>query len=161
MTGWRIGFAAGPQELINGIIKILSQTSGNPCSISQIAAIAALTGPQELLRERAEIFLQRRDFMVASLNSINGLRCHKPEGAFYLYPSCTGLIDKITPDGLKIGNSGDFVKYLLESCGVAAVPGSAFEYDPNFRVSYATSMDTLQKAAARIETACNALVTDQ
>ncbi len=158
MTGWRIGFAAGPQELINGIVKILSQSSGNPCSISQAAAIAALEGPQELLAERAKIFRQRRDFLATRLDSIAGLRCHKPEGAFYLYPSCAGLIGKTTADGLKINNSNDFVKYLLRSHGVAAVPGSAFEYDPYFRLSYATSMETLEQAAQRIETACKALL---
>jgi aspartate aminotransferase len=157
MTGWRIGFAAGPQKLINGIIKILSQSSGNPCSISQAAAIAALEGPQELLAERAEIFRQRRDFLATRLNTIAGLSCHKPEGAFYLYPSCAGLIGKTTPDGSKIKDSKDFVKYLLTSHGVAVVPGSAFEYDPYFRLSYATSMETLEQAAQRIETACKAL----
>lgn len=157
MTGWRIGFAAGPQKLINGIIKILSQSSGNPCSISQAAAIAALEGPQQLLAERAEIFCQRRDFLATRLNTIAGLSCHKPEGAFYLYPSCAGLIGKTTPDGSKIKDSKDFVKYLLTSHGVAVVPGSAFEYDPYFRLSYATSMETLEQAAQRIETACKAL----
>jgi len=158
MTGWRIGFAAGPQQLIDGIKKVLSQSSGNPCSISQAAAIAALEGPQELLAERAEVFRQRRDFLAARLDAIEGLRCHKPEGAFYLYPSCAGLIGKTTPDGNKIKNSKDFVTYLLKSHGVAAVPGSAFEYDPYFRLSYATSMENLEKAAERIEAACKTLL---
>ena len=157
MTGWRIGFAAGPQKLINGIKKVLSQSSGNPCSISQAAAIAALEGPQQLLGEQAEIFRQRRDFLAARLNAIMGLRCHKPEGAFYLYPSCAGIIGKTTAAGAEIKDSSDFVKYLLRSYGVAAVPGSAFEYDPYFRLSYASSMDTLEKAADRIEAGCNAL----
>ncbi len=157
MTGWRIGYAAGPQKLIDGIIKILSQSTGSPCSISQAAAIAALGGPHEFLSERVEIFRQRRNFLCARLNEIAGLSCHNPEGAFYLYPSCAGLIGKTTPDGVEIRQSKDFVKYLLTSQGVAVVPGSAFEYDPNFRLSYATSMETLKMAAQRIETACNTL----
>jgi aspartate aminotransferase len=157
MTGWRIGYAAGPQKLIDGIIKILSQSTGSPCSISQAAAIAALEGPHEFLRERVEIFRQRRNFLYARLNEIAGLSCHNPEGAFYLYPSCAGLIGKTTPDGAEIRQSKDFVKYLLTSHGVAVVPGSAFEYDPNFRLSYATSMETLKVAVERIETACNTL----
>jgi aspartate aminotransferase len=159
MTGWRIGYAAGPQKLIDGIIKILSQSTGNPCSISQAAAIAALQGSHEFLSERVEIFRQRRNFLCARLNEIEGLSCHNPEGAFYLYPSCVGLIGKTTPDGVKIRQSKDFVKYLLTSHGVAVVPGSAFEYDPNFRLSYATSMETLEMAAQRIEVACNTLST--
>ena len=157
MTGWRIGYAAGPQNLIDGIIKILSQSTGNPCSISQAAAIAALQGPHEFLTEQVEIFRQRRNFLCARLNEMAGLSCHSPEGAFYLYPSCAGLIGKITPEGVEISSSDDFVKYLLTSQSVAAVPGSAFEYDPNFRLSYATSMETLVKAADRIEAACNSL----
>jgi aspartate aminotransferase len=157
MTGWRIGYAAGPQKLIGGIIKILSQSTGNPCSISQAAAIAALQGSHEFLSERVEIFRQRRNFLCARLNEIEGLSCHNPEGAFYLYPSCAGLIGKITPDGVEIWESKDFVKYLLTSYGVAVVPGSAFEYDPNFRLSYATSMETLEMAAQRIEVVCNSL----
>jgi aspartate aminotransferase len=157
MTGWRIGYAAGPQKLIDGIIKILSQSTGNPCSISQAAAIAALQGSHEFLSERVEIFRQRRNFLRARLNEIEGLSCHNPEGAFYLYPSCAGLIGKTTPEGVEIWESKDFVKYLLTSYGVAVVPGSAFEYDPNFRLSYATSMETLEMAAQRIEAACNTL----
>jgi len=157
MTGWRIGYAAGPQKLIDGIIKILSQSTGNPCSISQAAAIAALQGSHEFLSERVEIFRQRRNFLCAGLNEIAGLSCHNPEGAFYLYPSCAGLIGKITPDGVEIRQSKDFVKYLLTSHGVAVVPGSAFEYDPNFRLSYATSMETLKVAVERIEMACDSL----
>ena len=160
MTGWRIGFAAGPQKLVNGIKKVLSQSTGNPCSISQAAAIAALEGPQELLAERAEIFHQRRDFLAARLNAIAGLRCHKPEGAFYLYPSCEGLIGKTTTDGVKIVDSKDFVKYLLGAYNVAAVPGTAFEYDPYFRLSYASSVETLEKAADRIEAACTSLLAE-
>ncbi len=157
MTGWRIGYAAGPQNLINAIVKILSQSSGNPCSISQAAAITALEGSQAFLAERVEIFRQRRNFLASSLNKIEGLITPIPEGAFYLYPSCAGLIGKMTPNGTMINNSRDFVKYLLTSQGVAVVSGDAFEYDPNFRLSYATSMKTLERAANRIESACNAL----
>jgi len=159
MTGWRIGYAGGPQHLINGIIKILSQSTGNPCSISQAAAIAALEGPQEFLTERTEIFRQRRNFLCTRINAIAGLHCHKPEGAFYLYPSCAELIGRITPDGERILSSNDFVKYLLTSQGVAVVSGEAFAYDPNFRLSYAASIATLETAADRIESACKALST--
>ncbi len=158
MTGWRIGYAGGPQHLINGIIKILSQSTGNPCSISQAAAIAALEGPQDFLAERTEIFRQRRNFLCTRINAIAGLHCHKPEGAFYLYPSCAELIGRITPDGERILSSNDFVKYLLTSQGVAVVSGEAFAYDPNFRLSYAASMTTLEQAADRIESACKALI---
>jgi len=157
MTGWRIGFAGGPRQLINGITKVLSQSTGNPCSISQAAAIAALEGPQEFLRKRKEIFRQRRNFLCERLNAITGLHCHSPEGAFYLYPSCADMIGKFTADGVEISNSDDFVRYLLTSQGVAVVPGSAFEYDPNIRLSYASSIETLEKAADRIEAACKSL----
>jgi len=157
MTGWRIGYAAGPQNLINGITKILSQSTGSPCAISQAAAIEALEGSQAFLDERAKIFCERRNYLNSRLNMIEGIECHQPEGAFYLYPSCKKLIGKITPEGTIIRSSNDFVKYLLTSQGVAVVSGEAFEYDPNFRLSYATSMETLAKAADRIEAACNAL----
>jgi aspartate aminotransferase len=157
MTGWRIGYAAGPQDLINGIIKILSQSTGSPCSISQAAAIEALEGPQAFLAERAEIFRERRNYLNTRLNTIEGIECHQPEGAFYLYPSCEKLIGKTTPQGLSIKNSNDFARYLLASQGVAVVSGEAFKYDPNFRLSYATSMETLTRAADRIEAACKLL----
>jgi len=157
MTGWRIGYAAGPKDLINGITKILSQSTGSPCSISQAAAIEALQGPQAFLAERAEIFRERRNYLSTRLNMIEGIECHQPEGAFYLYPSCEKLIGKTTPQGLIIKNSNDFARYLLTSQGVAVVSGEAFKYDPNFRLSYATSMQTLTRAADRIEAACHAL----
>ncbi len=158
MTGWRIGYAAGPLPLVNGIIKVLSQSTGSPCSISQAAAIAALDGPQDFLQDRAEVFRQRRNFLASHLNAIPGISCHTPEGAFYLYPSCAKIIGKKTPEGIEIKSSTDFVKYLLTSQNVAVVPGAAFEYDPNFRVSYATSMEVLTEAANRIESACESLM---
>jgi len=155
MTGWRIGYAGGPKKLIGGIVKVLSQSAGNPCSISQAAAIAALQGPQDYLAERAAVFRERRDFLVAGLNNINGFSCHAPEGAFYLFPSCAGLIGGVTSDGQKINSSADLATYLLQDAGVAVVPGSAFEYDPNIRLSYATSMDNLKLACDRLEKACH------
>jgi len=155
MTGWRIGYAGGPKNLISGIVKIMSQSVGNPCSISQVAAIAALEGPQDYLGQRAALFKERRDFLLQGLNSINGLSCHAPEGAFYLFPSCAGLIGGTTPEGLKITNSTALASYLLEASGIAVVPGAAFEYDPNIRLSYATSMDNLKIACDRLEQACH------
>ncbi len=157
MTGWRIGYAGGPRSLITGIIKVMSQSVGNPCSISQVAAVAALSGPQDLLQERADIFRQRRDYLVGQLQSINGLSCHAPEGAFYLFPSCKGMIGRLTPQGETIRNSADFVKYLLEFAQIATIPGAAFEYDPNIRLSYATSMDNLELACERLRHACGLL----
>ncbi len=157
MTGWRIGYAGGAKNLIGGIVKVLSQSTGNPCSISQAAAVAALQGPQDFIRERAALFRERRDFLVARLNGINGLSCHSPEGAFYLFPSCAGLIDGVTSEGRQIKSSADLATFFLESVGVAVVPGSAFECDPYIRLSYATSMDNLQLACDRIEQACRAI----
>ncbi len=157
MTGWRIGYAGGPKDLIGGIRKVLSQSAGNPCSISQAAAIAALEGPQDYLKERAAQFKERRNFLVSKLNGINGLSCHAPEGAFYLFPSCAELIGGVTPEGQKISSSADFATYLLETAGIAVVPGSAFEYDPNIRLSYATSMENLEIACNRLEKACRGI----
>jgi aspartate aminotransferase len=154
MTGWRIGYAGGPKDLIGGIVKVLSQSAGNPCSISQAAAVAALQGPQDFISERAAQFRGRRDFLVSRLNDIDDLSCHSPEGAFYLFPSCAGLIGGVTPKGQQINSSIDLATYLLETASIAVVPGSAFEYDPNIRLSYATSMDTLQLACDRLEQAC-------
>lgn len=155
MTGWRIGYAGGPKNLIAGITKILSQSMGNPCSISQAAAIAALDGPQDYLADRTARFKERRDYLVKRLNTINGLSCHAPEGAFYLFPSCADLIGRTTPEGRQINTSTDLASYLLESAGVAVVPGAAFEYDPNIRLSYATSLDNLKIACERLEQACS------
>jgi len=157
MTGWRIGFAGGPVELINAMRKVQSQSTSNPCSISQAASIAALNGPQDYLEERALEFQKRRDIVVSLINDIPGLVCPTPEGAFYVYPSCAGLIGKITPDGKTIDSDLDMVTYLLESAGVAVVHGEAFGLSPHFRISYATSENILIEACDRIKKACKAL----
>ena len=157
MTGWRLGYAAGPVELIKAINKVQSQSSTHTSSISQAASVEALNGPQDFLAERAEVFKGRRDLVVAALNECEGLSCKKPEGAFYVYPSCAGVIGKTTPDGTKIETDTDFITYLLEAEGVAAVPGSAFGLAPYFRISYATSDAALTEACARIKRACAAL----
>ncbi|CAK0766729.1 Aspartate/prephenate aminotransferase [uncultured Gammaproteobacteria bacterium] len=157
MTGWRIGYAGGPKALIKAMGIIQSQSTSNPCSISQAAAVEALNGPQDFITERAEAFRQRRDLVVAMLNEAQGLFCHKPEGAFYVYPSCAGTIGKTTPQGKVISSDEDFVTYLLETEGVAAVQGVAFGLSPFFRISYATSMALLTDACGRIQRACAAL----
>ena len=157
MTGWRIGFAGGPVELIKAMAKVQSQSTSNPSSISQAAAIEALTGPQDFIAEHNKTFKERRDMVVDQLNRCPGLSCHKPDGAFYVYPSCAGAIGKKTPGGGTIKSDGDFVTYLLESEEVATVQGEAFGYSPFFRISYATSTEALAEACARIKRACEAL----
>jgi len=157
MTGWRIGYAGGPKELIKAMGGMQSQTTSNPSSVSQAAAVEALTGPQDFLKERAEAFRQRRDLVVSMLNQASGLSCARPEGAFYVYPSCAGAIGRTTPQGKAIATDGDFVDYLLESEGVAAVQGAAFGMSPFFRISYATSTELLEDACQRIQRACAAL----
>ena len=157
MTGWRIGYVGGPPEAIGAIRQILSQTSGNPPTMSQAAAVAALEGPQEFLAERAEGFRARRDLLVAGLNAVPGLSCRPPEGAFYLYVNCGALIGARRPDGGAIASSADLVKYFLEEAGVALVPGSAFNHDPYFRASCATSTAALQAAVERLGAACGKL----
>jgi aspartate aminotransferase len=157
MTGWRIGYAGGPRELIRAMAKVQSQSTSNPCSISQAATVAALEGPQDFIAERNAIFRQRRDLVVGLLNEAPGLRCHKPEGAFYVYPSCAGAIGRRTPAGEEIRTSEDFARYLLASEGVAVVHGAAFGMDPYFRVSYATATELLEEAGRRIIRACRAL----
>ncbi len=157
MTGWRIGFAGGPAELIKAMAKVQSQSTSNPSSVSQAAAAAALSGPKDFIPERNAVFKQRRDLVVEVLNTCPGLACHRPEGAFYVYPSCAGTIGKKTPNGKTIESDGDFVTYLLESEGVAVVQGEAFGLSPYFRISYATSTEALQEACARIKRACEAL----
>ncbi|MGI9506926.1 MAG: pyridoxal phosphate-dependent aminotransferase, partial [Geminicoccaceae bacterium] len=157
MTGWRIGYAGGPTALIKGMAKVQSQSTSNPCSISQAAAVVALNGPQGFMAERAATFKSRRDMVAGLLNQAPGLHCHTPEGAFYVYPSCAGTVGKKTPDGETIGNSEDFSRYLLESEGVACVHGTAFGMDPFFRISYATSTELLEDACGRIKRACEAL----
>ena len=157
MTGWRIGFAGGPQPLIKAMAKLQSQSTSNPCSISQWAVVEALNGPQDYLAERNAAFKQRRDMVVAMLNEADGIDCATPEGAFYVYPSCAGILGKTTPEGKKIESDDDFITYLLEAEGVAAVQGSAFGLSPYFRISYATSTEALKEACTRIQRACDAL----
>ncbi len=154
MTGWRIGYAGGPEPLIKAMAKVQSQSTSNPSSISQAAAVEALNGTQDFIAERAKAFEQRRDLVVEGLNAAEGLHCPTPEGAFYVYPSCAGCIGKKTPEGKTIESDEDFVTYLLEAAGVAAVHGEAFGLSPHFRVSYATSTEALEEACRRIQKAC-------
>jgi aspartate aminotransferase len=153
MTGWRIGYAAGPVEIIKAIAKIQSQSTSNPSSISQAAAVEALNGTQDFIQTRANSFKERRDFVVNSLNNIKGLSCLKPEGAFYVFPSCKNILNKKT----KLKTDTDFVQKLLEQENVAVVQGSAFGLPGYFRISYATSMENLKKAMERIESFCESL----
>ncbi len=157
MTGWRVGYAAGPVEVIKAMNKVQSQSTTHTSSISQAAAVAALNGPHDFIKTNNDIFKTRRDLVVKMLNEAEGLDCATPEGAFYVYPSCAGLIGKTTPDGKTIETDSDFVTYLLESEGVAAVQGQAFGLSPYFRVSYATSNEALEEACRRIQKACAAL----
>ena len=157
MTGWRIGYAGGPAELIRAMAMVQSQSTSNPCSISQAATVAALNGPQDFLPGWVAIFKQRRDLVVDLLNQAPGLRCQRPEGAFYVYPSCAGAIGRRTPGGELLADSEGFARYLLESAGVAVVHGTAFGMDPYFRISYATSTALLDEACHRIIRACEAL----
>ena len=153
MTGWRIGYAAGPVEIIKAISKIQSQSTSNPSSISQAAAVEALNGTQDFINIRAESFKKRRDFVVDSLNNIKGLSCLRPEGAFYVFPNCKKLLGKKT----KLKTDKDFVEKLLEKSEVAVVQGSAFGLNGYFRISYATSMENLEKAMERIKAFCDSL----
>lgn len=157
MTGWRIGFAGGPDWIIKGMRKLQSQSTSNPCSISQSAAVAALTGDQDFLEERNAAFKRRRDMVVAMLNDAPGLDCPTPEGAFYVYPDASGVIGKTTPKGQKILTDQDLINYFLDEARVAAVHGGAFGLSPAFRISYATSEEALKKACTRIQEACAAL----
>ena len=153
MTGWRIGYAAGPKEIISAIRKIQSQSTSNPSSISQAAAVEALNGKQDFIKKRAKSFKERRDFVVKSLNNIDGISCLKPNGAFYVFPNCKKLLNKRT----KLKKDTDFVQKLLEKQNVAAVQGSAFGLDGYFRISYATSMAKLKIAMSRIKKFCEDL----
>lgn len=157
MTGWRIGYAGGPKDLIKAMAKVQSQSTSNPSSVSQAAAVEALNGDQSFLQERNNVFKERRDMVVDMLNAADGIECIKPEGAFYVYPSCAGTIGKTTSDGKVIESDEDFVTYLLETEGVAAVHGAAFGLSPYFRISYATSTENLTEACKRIQRACSAL----
>ncbi|MBP7952004.1 MAG: pyridoxal phosphate-dependent aminotransferase [Sphingorhabdus sp.] len=157
MTGWRIGYAGGPEWLIKAMAKLQSQSTSNPCSIAQYAALAALNGPQDFLLERNAKFKERRDLVVAMLNDAPGLNCPTPEGAFYVYPDASGLMGKVTPKGKTIATDEDLIDYFLEEAGVAAVHGGAFGLSPGFRISYATSNEILKEACTRIQSACAAL----
>tara|TARA_B100000676_G_scaffold297208_1_gene338618 strand:- start:1851 stop:3053 length:1203 start_codon:yes stop_codon:yes gene_type:complete len=157
MTGWRVGYGAGPVELIKAMTVLQSQSSTHTSSISQAAAVEALNGPQDFIAPHNEMFKNRRDLVVSMLNQADGITCLTPEGAFYVYPSCAGTIGRTTPDGRKIEKDTDFCAYLLESEGVAVVPGVAFGLEPYFRISYATSDEALEEACKRIQRACGAL----
>ena len=157
MTGWRIGYAAGDSEIIKAIAKIQSQSTTNPSSISQAAAVEALNGNQDFIQIRSKAFQERRDFVVNSLNAIEGISCLKPQGAFYVFPNCKGLIGKKDKSGKKITNDTEFVQSLLENNDVAVVQGSAFGLEGFFRISYATSMEKLEIAMKRIKSFCESL----
>lgn len=157
MTGWRIGYAGGPEHLIAAMRKIQGQSTTNPCSISQWAAVEALNGPQDFLAERAQAFLRRRNLVVAGLNACTGITCETPEGAFYVYPSVADCMGKTSAGGAAIDNDEAFCKALLEEEGVAVVFGAAFGLSPNFRVSYATSDEALTEACTRIARFCDGL----
>ena len=157
MTGWRIGYAAGPKEIIKAIAKIQSQSTTNPSSISQAASVEALSGTQDFIKIRADSFQERRDFVVQALNDIDGIECLNPDGAFYVFPSCKGLMGKKDTNGKEIKSDTDFVQSLLENSGIAVVQGSAFGLEGFFRISYATSMDNLKKALEKISSFCKSL----
>ena len=154
MTGWRIGYAAGPEPLIKLMAKVMSQSTSNPCSVSQYAAVEALSGTQDFIKPNAALFQKRRDLVVSMLNQASGLECPTPEGAFYVYPSCEKLIGRTAPSGRVIGSDKDFANELLESEGVAVVFGEAFGLSPFFRISYATSEKVLEDACGRIQRFC-------
>jgi aspartate aminotransferase len=157
MTGWRIGYAGGPEALIKAMGKVISQTTSNPSSISQAAAVEALNGPQDFIKARCAAFEKRRDLVVSMLNQAKGLHCPKPEGAFYVYPSCAGLLGKTSKTGKVIETDEDFAVELLGAEGVAVVHGEAFGLSPYFRISYATSTEVLEDACARIQRFCASL----
>jgi aspartate aminotransferase len=157
MTGWRIGYAGAPAELIKAMAKLQSQSTSNPSSVSQAGALAALTGPQELVAERKAIFETRRNAVVAWLDAIPGLRCHLPEGAFYAFPSCAGVIGKRTPDGARLETSEDFVMHLLDAEDLAVLQGEAYGMPGFLRLSFATSIEKLEEGCRRMARACAAL----
>ena len=157
MTGWRIGYGGAPAALVKAMTKLQSQSTSNPSSISQAAAQEALNGPQDFIAERTRIFQERRDKVVAELNRIPGVTCHLPEGAFYVYPSCAGVIGRKTPDGQVIRTDNEFVLYLLEAQNLALLQGEAYGVSPFFRISFATSMERLEEGLRRLRLACEAL----
>ena len=154
MTGWRIGYGAGPEPLIKAMQKLQSQSTSNPSSISQWAAVEALSGPQEFIAANNKVFKERRDLVVSMLNQAKGISCPMPEGAFYVYPSCEGVIGKTAPSGQRITSDEDFVNELLDGEGVAVVHGAAFGMEPHFRISYATATQVLEDACQRIQRFC-------
>jgi aspartate aminotransferase len=154
MTGWRLGYGAGPEPLIKTMCKLQSQCTSNPSSIAQWAAVEALNGPQDFIARNTKVFKERRDLVVSMLNQAKGIKCPKPEGAFYVYPSCEGVIGKTSAKGTKINTDQDFTLALLEEEGVACVHGSAFAMSPFFRISYATSTEALEEACKRIQRFC-------
>ena len=154
MTGWRIGYGAGPEPLIKAMQKLQSQSTSNPSSISQWAAVEALNGPQDFIAANNKVFKERRDLVVAMLNQSKGISCPTPEGAFYVYPSCEGVIGKTAPSGQRITSDEDFVNELLDCEGVAVVHGAAFGLEPHFRISYATATQVLEDACQRIQRFC-------
>ena len=157
MTGWRLGYAGGPEWLIKAMAKVMSQTTSNPSSISQWAGVAALNGPHDFIEERNNAFTERRNLIVDAMNQAKGLKCAVPDGAFYVYPECRGIIGKSSKGGTKIETDSDFAKALLEEAHVAVVPGSAFHGAPHFRISYATSLTQLKEAGVRISQFCHEL----
>jgi aspartate aminotransferase len=157
MTGWRIGYAGGPEPLIKLMAKVMSQTTSNPSSISQWAAVEALNGPQDFIKPNQKLFQERRDLVVSMLNQASGIRCPTPEGAFYVYPSVAGLLGKIAPSGKVIETDEDFAVELLQTEGVSVVFGAAFGLSPHFRISYATANAVLEDAGHRIQRFCAAL----
>lgn len=157
MTGWRIGYAGGPAELVKAMTKLQSQSTSNPSSIGQAAAREALAGPQDFIAERTAIFQQRRDFLVDALNRIPGIRCHAPEGAFYALPSCAGLMGRRTPQGKVLASDEDFVMYLLEEVDFAVLQGAAYGVSPYFRLSFAASMEAIEEGCERLRRACERL----
>jgi len=157
MTGWRLGYAGGPREIIAAMAVVQSQSTSNPCSITQAAAIEALSGPQHILAERRDAFCRRRDLVVDALNAIPGIRCRRPEGAFYLYANCSGVLGKSTPSGLRLDSDADFCAWLLDEHDVAITPGHLFGLSPYFRISYAASETQLRTAMARIDKAVGLL----
>ena len=157
MTGWRIGYAGGPEPLIKAMATVQSQSTSNPAAVSQWASVEALTGPQDFIAKHNKIFKERRDLVVSMLNQSNGIKCPTPEGAFYVYPSCAGTMGKTAPTGKKLTSDQDFVTELLEAEGVAVVQGTAFGLGPNFRISYATKTEDLEEACRRIQRFCGNL----
>ena len=158
MTGWRVGYAGGPAELIRAMVKLQSQSTSNACSISQAAALEALTGPQSIITERALLFQERRDLVLDQLKLAPGITCHVPEGAFYIFATCRDLIGRKTSSGKVISSDTDFVMYLLDSFQVAVLQGDAYGMSPFFRLSFATSKDVLKEGCRRIQNACTSLI---